>query len=208
MCEVAAGSEGDAPQEADRSFSLTSADSGKLGHLLEFHRAYLRRLVLLRMDGRLRTRIDPSDVIQETHLGISRRLRREPIAVSASVRVWLRENTLRTLVDLQRRHVIAKKRSIMREVSLDDQSSLDLLARFTDCPSDIARRKEMADKVREAMSSLAVTDREMLVLRHVEQLTLVEAGEVLRITPDAASKRYGRAILKLRSALHTDVREE
>ena len=166
------------------------------------YRRYLRRVVELRMDPELRQRVDPSDVVQETQLLASQRiddfLARRPI----SFRLWLRGTALEQLISLRRRHVVAEKRSVRREAILNNQSSM-LLARrlFAGRPSQVLRRQELLDKVRRTISELDQQDREILLLRHIEELSNGEVAELLGIEQSAASRRYGRAIIRLRDKL-------
>ena len=181
---------------------VAHGDAKALDRVLESHRSYLRRLLELRMDGELRARIDPSDVIQETQLVASRRiddfLERRP----TSFKLWLRRKALEKLVELRRKHVVAAKRSVRREIPLSEASSLIALAQsLTERPSEVARRHELQDLTNQTIAQISETDREILLLRHVEELTNAETAELLDITGDAASKRYGRAILRLRARL-------
>jgi RNA polymerase sigma-70 factor (ECF subfamily) len=173
-----------------------------LDELMGDYRQYLRRLVELRIDPELRLRVDASDVVQETQLAASERindfLARRPI----SFRLWLRGTALERLINLHRRHVGAQKRSLKREVALTDQSSL-LLARrlFYDRPSQALQQQELLDQVRRIVSELSEPDREILLLRHVEELSNSEVADLLAIEKSAASRRYGRAVIRLREKL-------
>jgi RNA polymerase sigma-70 factor (ECF subfamily) len=125
-------------------------------------------------------------------------LRRRP----TSFRLWLRRKALEKLIDLRRYHVLAEKRSQRREVSLPDESSLALAASlFVERPSHILRRQELAARINRVISQLSENDREILLCRHIEQLTNGEIAELLEIDPVTASKRYGRAIRRLREKM-------
>ncbi|MCS7469619.1 sigma-70 family RNA polymerase sigma factor [Stieleria sp. ICT_E10.1] len=177
--------------------------------LFAAHRRYLRVLIDLRMDDAIRVRVDPSDVVQETQLVASRRLddflQRRP----TSFRIWLRRKALERLVDLRRRHLHAEKRSVRREVTLSDRSSMALargsmaLARgmIPRSPSEIASDRETAQQVRIAVRRMKETDREVLLLRHVEELTNAEVANVMDVDSATASQRYGRALRRLRQEL-------
>lgn len=180
---------------------LNSGDSTALERLLELHRAYLHKLIDLRMDDELRSRIDSSDVIQETQLAVSRNIQAFLKDRSVAFRIWLRSKALERMIDLRRRH-LAEKRSVRRELRLSDESSM-LLARhlLEGRPSQILQRKELADQVRAVIMELNETDREILLLRHLEQLSNAEAAEVLAIQPAAARKRLGRAMMRLSQSL-------
>lgn len=184
--------------------SVEAGDEVALEQLLESQRAYLRRLLEARMEAVLRQRVDPSDVIQETMLVASRRIDDFLARRPTTFRLWLRRKALERLVDARREH-LALKRSVRREEALTDASSLALVDSIRcDGISALARNERIA-QVRQALNELPAADREVLVLRHVEQLSNAEAAEVLKIDPKTASKRYGRAVLRLSQAL--DVNE-
>ena len=141
-------------------------------------------------------------MVQETQLLASERiddfLSRRPI----SFRLWLRGTALEQLISLRRRHIGATKRSVRREATLTNQSSM-LLARrlFAGRPSQVLQRQELLDQVRRTISELGEQDREILLLRHIEELSNSEVAELLAIDQSAASRRYGRAIIRLRDKL-------
>ncbi|MDP6717933.1 MAG: sigma-70 family RNA polymerase sigma factor [Pirellulaceae bacterium] len=180
---------------------VLDGDRAALSQLFAVHRAYLRRLVGLRLHKDLRTRVDPSDVVQETQLEAARQmddyLRRRPL----SFRVWLRRTALNRLADAQRRHTAAR-RNARRDVALPEQSSIALARKLFDGrPSEALRRREMAYRVRQAIDSLAEIDREVLLMRFYEELTNQEVAELLAIEPATASKRHGRALRRLHAKL-------
>jgi RNA polymerase sigma-70 factor (ECF subfamily) len=168
------------------------------------HRPYLCRVVELRLDRRLRARVDPSDVVQEAQLEAFRRLpdyfARRPMAF----RLWLRKTAQERLLMLRRFHLGAEKRAAKREVPLPEESSI-LLARQLLAPdptaSQLLMNQERKRRLREAVGQLSEGDREILALRNLEALSNAEAAEVLGIDPAAASRRYGRALLRLRKIL-------
>lgn len=173
-----------------------------LDRALEKHRDYLRRLLKFRMDDALRGRIDPSDVIQETHLEVCRRIDDFVDRSTTSFKLWLRRTALEQLIDHRRRHLVAAKRTAHREVAFSDASSVALATRlFDEQPSEAVQRRELQEQTAIAISVLSEADREILLLRHGEELTNSEAAEVLEISCAAASKRYGRALLRLRARL-------
>ena len=192
------------PETRDLLDKLQAGEADALDRLFAQHGEYLRRVVELRLDGKLRRRVDPSDVVQETHLEVTRRiddyLRRRPM----SFRLWLRKTAHERLIMLYRRHVDAHRRALTREVSLPGRSSVALAGQLLaggPSPSQEARRREMAERVREAVDRLTEGDREIILMRNFEELTNQEVAELLQINPVAASKRYGRALLRLRDAL-------
>ncbi len=182
---------------------VAAGDTAALDQLLADHRDYLRRLLNLQMGAELRRRVDPSDVIQETHLVVTRRIDEYLESRPVSFKLWLRGKALDRLAEARRKHVVAQKRSVRREVALSPASSWALAQSLcTPRPSTLLQRQELIAQTHEVMQLLSESDREILLLRHVEDLTNVEVAELLGLSIDAASKRYGRAILRLRSKLN------
>jgi RNA polymerase sigma-70 factor (ECF subfamily) len=199
--------------ESDESEHLlrraARGDRDALGALLERHRARLRRMVALRLDQRLRGRIDPSDVIQEAQLEAAGRLDdylRDP---AVPFFLWLRFLVGQRLAIVHRRHLGAEARDAGREVSIDRAAlpratsaalAAQLLGRDTR-PSEALARAERKLRLREALEDMDPVDRELLALRHFEQLSNAEAARVLGLRESAASKRYIRALTKLKAIL-------
>jgi RNA polymerase sigma-70 factor (ECF subfamily) len=161
------------------------------------------------MDHRLSGRIDPSDVLQETYLDVARRFPEYAAGAPVPFFVWLRNLAGQRLVDLHRHHLGAQMRSAGQEVSLYrgalpqvSSASLahQLLGRLTS-PTRAALRAEMQLRLQEALNAMEPLDREVVVLRHFEALNNAEAAEVLGLQPSAASKRYIRAIRRLKALL-------
>jgi RNA polymerase sigma-70 factor, ECF subfamily len=172
--------------------------------LLERHRPYLRRLVELRLDTRMRARVDPSDVVQEAQMEVLRRLDDYLEQPAMPFRLWVRQITYDRLLMLRRYHVIAARRAVERDVPLPERSSLQLARQFLDAcstPSQQVLKREFVRRVRQAINELPDADRQVLVLRNLEGLSNREAAEVLRIDPATASRRYGRAVMRLRATL-------
>jgi RNA polymerase sigma-70 factor (ECF subfamily) len=182
---------------------IKAGDAGAFDALFARHRASLRTFIDLRLDPRLRARVDPSDVVQETQLEVYHRLRdfleREPMPF----RVWLRNTAYERLLKLQRHHGAAR-RSVAREAALPDRSSMLLARRLLAAgpsPSQQLADREIARRVREALAQLSETDREILLMRNVEELPYEEVGCLLDLSAAAARKRYGRALLRLQKIL-------
>jgi RNA polymerase sigma-70 factor (ECF subfamily) len=181
---------------------VSDGQSSALEELMAGSRRYLHRVVDLRIDPDLRPRVDPSDVVQETQLLASQRIDDFISSRPISFRLWLRGLALEQLLILHRRHVGAKKRSLRRDLRLSDQSSMMLARRlFADRPSQALQRKELVEQVRRSVSELSEQDREIMLLRHIEELSNTEVAELLAIKESAASRRYGRAIFRLRDKL-------
>jgi RNA polymerase sigma-70 factor (ECF subfamily) len=165
-------------------------------------------MVTARMDRRLAARIDPSDVVQEAMLEASRKLpeylRTQPVPYY----VWLRRIAWERLVHLHERHVAAQRRAVGREavsrMELSDDSVVELAHLFVaseSSPSAQLLRKELRQRVRNALESLSDQDRETLVLRYLEQLKVKEVASVLGISVTAATMRQLRALQRLRTLL-------
>src|SRR5262249_7926456 len=168
------------------------------------HRSFLRRFVALRTDRRLRSRLDPSDVVQEAQLEALRRLDDYLAAPTLCFRLWLRQLAFDRLLQLRREHLKAKRRSVEREVQLPEDSSVQLARQLLSAapgPSVELLNKEFARRVREAVHLLPEADREMVLLRNFEGLSNQEAAQLLDLKPATASQRYGRALIRLREIL-------
>lgn len=176
---------------------LDQGDDSALEQLLALHRDYLKRIIELRMENQLQGRIDASDVVQETQLVVSKRIQDFLNRRTVSFRVWLRCTAMERLVDLRRRH-LAQKRSVYREVRISEGSSLAIARRLlSGRPSEAIQLKELSQQVRDAIERLNEFDREILLLRYVEELSNTEVAELLEIDPATARKRHGRAIRRL-----------
>jgi len=179
------------------------------GKLLTRHQRRLRALVSLRLDHRLHGRIDPSDVIQEAYLEASRQLADYLKDPSIPFYLWLRLITGQKLVALHRHHLGTQGRDAGREVSLyrgalPEASSTALAAQLLghgSRPSEAAMRAERSLRLQEALNSMDPLDREVLALRHFEQLSNAETAHVMELGESAASKRYVRALQRLRQIL-------
>ena len=166
-------------------------------------------MIQLRMDKRLQGRLDASDVLQEAYVELSRCLadyRRNP---ALPFFLWLRFITGRKLQALHRHHLGTKNRAAGREVSLHrgalpEVSSVSLAAQllghFTS-PSQAAMRAELQIRVQDALNSMVLLDREVLSLRHFEQLSNAETAQVLGISEAAASNRFVRALKRMREIM-------
>lgn len=186
-----------------------AGDTGALAELFDLYRERLWQMVRLRLDARLQRRIDPSDILQETYLDVSRRFPEYAANPQMPFFLWLRWLTGQRLIDLHRAHLGAKMRDVRQEMSLyrgalPQASSVSLaaqlLGRLTS-PSQAAVRAESQVRVQEALNGMEAIDREVLALRHFEMLTNEETAEVLGISRKAASNRYVRALKKLKALL-------
>ena len=180
-----------------------------LSKLLERHRERLRRMVDLRLDWRLRGRLDPSDVVQEAYVDVARRLDDYLTDPKLPPFLWLRLIVGERLTNLHRHHLGFKMREAGREVSLYHKALPEassaalasmLLGQHTS-PTQAALRAERMLRIQEALNSLDPVDREVLALRHFEQLNRAETAQVLGISEDAGAKRYIRALKRLKDVL-------
>jgi RNA polymerase sigma-70 factor (ECF subfamily) len=186
-----------------------AGDAAALGALFAHYRDRLRKMVRIRLDRRMAGRLDASDVLQEAFLDLARRFPEYAAAPAVPFYVWLRALTGQRLIDLHRQHLGAKMRDAGQEVSLyrgalpqASSASLaqQLLAGWTS-PTQAAVRAELQLQLQEALNSMDPMDRELVVLHHFEELNNVETAAVLGIEPSAASKRYLRAIRRLKAIL-------
>jgi RNA polymerase sigma-70 factor (ECF subfamily) len=183
---------------------VARGDGSALGRLLQRFRPRLQAFIGVRLDPRVRSRLDPSDVVQDVQLEVTRRmaefLNRSPMPFH----LWVRKTAYERLLKVQRDHRRRARRAVDREVPFPDHSSL-LVARpllaGSPSPSQQLAAREIADRVGLAVTELAETDREVLLMRHAEQLPYAEIACLLNVEVDAARKRYGRALLRLRKVL-------
>jgi RNA polymerase sigma-70 factor, ECF subfamily len=184
-------------------------DQDAVAALFAIYRERLEQMVRLRMDRRLQGRIDASDVLQETYFEAARRVAEFALEPTTSVYLWLRFLTAQKLVDLARRHLGSKMRDAGQEISLyrgalPQASSVclaaQLLGDFTS-PSRAVIRAESQLRVQKALNYMDPIDREVLALRHFEQLSNGEVAQVLGLSKAAASNRYIRALKRMKDVL-------
>jgi RNA polymerase sigma-70 factor (ECF subfamily) len=181
-----------------------AGDRRAVAQLLDRHREYLRRFVELRLDPRLRPRVDPSDIVQEAQLEALGRLDGYLERPPMPFRLWLRQIALDRALKARRRHVGTARRTLDREVRLPEQPSLLLAGRLLaggSTPSQQLDRRELARRLRRALAELPEADREVILMRHFEGLSNPEVGCLLGIDPATVSKRHGRAMLRLHRLL-------
>ena len=177
--------------------------------LMDRHRGALRKLVQNRMDRAIGRRVDASDVVQDVLLEAANRLTRYLDQPTLPFHLWLRQLARDRLIDMHRRHRQAQRRSVDRERPLrskahSDQSSLDLAARLADAeltPAAASIRHELRLRFREAIERLDEDDREIVLMRHFEQLSNSEAAQALGLSPAAAGMRHLRALRRLKGQL-------
>lgn len=184
---------------------LRSGDENSLAQLLAKHRDRLWRIVHFRMDRRLIGRVDADDILQNSFVEAAKRIHHFADQHQYSAFVWLRMIVGQTLVDMHRRHIGTQQRDASREVnsfpSTTSASMTDFLAGHLTTPSEAAMRDEQKVELHAAVEAMEPIDREVLALRHFEELTNQEAAEVMGITQKAASIRYVRALARLKVLL-------
>jgi RNA polymerase sigma-70 factor (ECF subfamily) len=183
---------------------IRDGDRTAFEELFARHRPLLRQLVEIRIDARLRARVDPSDVVQDAHLEAFRRLpdflERKPMPF----RLWLQKTAQERLRMAERQHLEAARRAVGRERNVDGANWVLLapeLAAPGPSPSQHLAQGELARRVREAVGRLAEADRDVLLMRTFEGLSYEEVACLLDIDPAAARKRHGRALLRLHRLL-------
>ncbi len=203
--------ENNSAESVDLIERARAGDREALNALLSRHRDRLCRMVELRLDTRLQARVDASDVVQEAYVEVVQRLEeylREP---KLPLFLWLRLVVGERLMKLHRAHLGTQMRDAGREVSLyrgalpaasSAALAAQLLGKHTS-PTQAVVRAERILRLQEALNALDPVDREVLSLRHFEELTAAESAQVLGIEESAAAKRYFRALKRLKAILAT-----
>ena len=179
------------------------------GNLLDRHRDALRRMVDLRLDRAIRRRVDASDIVQEAMVEANRRLNRYLEDPSMPFRLWIRQIAMDRIIDAHRRHRGSAKRSVDKERPMQagptlDRSTLELAGQLCDpelTPAARATMEELQRRFEDAIEQLNDQDKEVVLMRHFENLTNQETADALGLTQPAAGMRYMRAMRKLRQLL-------
>jgi RNA polymerase sigma-70 factor (ECF subfamily) len=183
--------------------------AGAVDRLLATHRDGLRRMIELRLDPAIARRVDASDIVQEVLLEANRRLNDYLRAPTMPFHLWLRHIAKDRMIDAYRRHRQAQRRSLDREQPIvpgafADHSSIELAAQFFDqelTPASAAIREEVQRRLAAALTALDEDDRDIIFMRHHEQLSNQDVAAMLGLSEAAASMRYLRALRRLRSLL-------
>ena len=197
------------PEREERR--LREGDREALGALFSEQERRLKRWVESRLDPRLAGRLAASDVVQEIYLDAEKRLEHFRDRPEMPFRVWIRLLADQKMIDVRRRHFGAQARDAGREVSIDggraaspNTSAVGLaacLAGDLTSPSRAAIRRETLDQLVGAIEGMDPIDREVLTLRHFDELTNDDVAHYLGIPKGTASKRYVRALGRLRLIL-------
>jgi RNA polymerase sigma-70 factor, ECF subfamily len=180
-----------------------------VNQLLDRHRKALHRMIEMRLDQRVTRRVDVSDVLQDVMIEANRRLQNYLNAPPMAFHLWIRQIARDRIIDAHRRHAVSAKRSVEREMSLNanarvDQSSVQLAGLLRDgelTPAAAATQREIAAQLEAAIHQLRDQDKEIILMRHYEQLSNLEVAQSLGMTEPATSMRYLRALRRLKDLL-------
>jgi RNA polymerase sigma-70 factor (ECF subfamily) len=185
-----------------------AGDRTAAAELLQLHRERLKRMVAVRMDRRLAARLDPSDVVQEALALANQHLPEYAQTRPIPFYPWLRRLAWERMMAVIRQHIGSHKRSVSREepktVTLPDESAMDLAERLAasgTSPSGRLTRKELRERIHAELAQLEENDREVLMLRYLEQLSTKETAAVLEISEGGVKSRLMRALIRLRERL-------
>ena len=176
-----------------------------LATIFASYRERLRRIIQFRIDSRITARVSDSDVLQDTYIAAAKRLTHFSQQTEMSAFLWLRLLVKQQLVDIHRQHLKAEKRDARKEMGLQPyqssgQTSMALavqLAGSITAASEVVAQAETIALLESSLNEMDETDREVIALRHFEELTNIETASVLNLQPSAASKRYLRAMSRL-----------
>lgn len=180
---------------------VRAGDAQTLGELFELHRERLWRMLHVRLDQRLSGRTSAEDVLQEAFLDVARRIGEYLSESKVPFYVWVRFLTLQRLQMIQRAQ-LGPERDAGKDAPLASSESMaGQLAGHRTSPSQAAMRQELQVRLRAALDRMDKIDREVLAMRHFEEMSNNEVAEVLGITKSAASKRHLRALIQLKQVL-------
>jgi RNA polymerase sigma-70 factor (ECF subfamily) len=186
-----------------------NGDEAALSELMDLHRSRLKKMIRVRLNRQLHGRVDDSDIVQDAYLEAARRLPDYLKDPQAPFFLWLRRITFQRLIDVHRRHLGTRARDARLEIALyrgrlPRVSSMSLAAQLVGrltSPSVAVANAEARLALQEGLNQMDDMDREILSLRHFEQLSNVEAAQELEIEPKTASKRYTRSLGRLKKIL-------
>ncbi len=207
------------PQSASTTELIAGARRGEdsaVNQLLDRYRNSLNQLVRMRLDKKIQTRIDVSDIVQNVMVEANRRLQKYLQAPMMPFHLWLRQIAQDRIIDAHRRHRVSARRSVDREQNMAvpggfQESSVQLASLLRDStitPAAAALRKELAKQVEESIALLSDQDAEVILMRHYEHLSNQEISQVLGISEPASSMRYLRAIRRLREVIQGETESD
>lgn len=188
-----------------------TGSSESLGRLLQLYRNYLRILVVAQLEAKLRSRVSPSDVVQETFFEAHRDFTKFRGETTPEFLGWLRRILVNNLHTVIEKHVLAGKRDVRREISVDrlgaalEKSTMRLEAILPDpgaTPSVHLQRREMRSELADQLAALPADYREVIVMRHLEGLPFEEIGVRMERSAGAVRMLWLRAIKQLREKLN------
>ncbi|MDE0862779.1 MAG: sigma-70 family RNA polymerase sigma factor [Rubripirellula sp.] len=184
---------------------MRAGNEDALATVFSTYRERLRRIIQFRMDYRIAGRVSDSDVLQDTFIAAAKRLPHFSKQKDIPAFLWLRLLVNQQLIDVHRQHLQAEMRDVRKEVSLQPRHTspytsmaiaVQLVGALT-AVSEVVARAEHIAKLESVLNQMDDVDREVIALRHFEELTNLETANVLEIQPSAASKRYLRAMKRL-----------
>lgn len=192
--------------------SLRSGDSQALADVFSTYRERLRKIVRFRLDHRLGGRFSESDVLQEAFIAAAQRLESFAQYDDMPPFLWLRLVLGQKLTDLHREHLLVAKRDANREIRMPSnpvsgETSFAIAAHLVGqmtAASELVSRAEQIEQLECKLNTMDPTDREVIALRHFEELSNVETAKILGIETSAASKRYLRAMTRLSGLMHSN----
>ncbi len=192
-----------------------AGDEQALADLFNSYKERLSRMIRLRLDQRVKSRIDEDDVLQDVFIELTRRLREYSQATELPFFLWLRLTTGEILIDLHRKHLGAEMRTVHRELRIHRKVpnastfflASKLAGQFTSVDRNLIR-EEVLQKLENAINQMDEGDREVLAMRHFEELSADDIAITLGLTRSGVLKRLTRSLRKLREAIRseTDVR--
>jgi RNA polymerase sigma-70 factor, ECF subfamily len=203
--------------QVDAEELFTSARRGSstcLGQLLALYSNYLKLLVSAQLDNRLRTRVSPSDIVQESFFEAHRDFQEFRGGSVGEFVAWLRRIVVNNILRVVEQHVLAEKRDVRREVSLEEigrrleQSTVrleTLLAEQAESPSGCAVRREDELLLADTLAQMPADYRDVIVLRHIEGLPFEDVASRMGRSAGAVRMLWLRALKKMRETLQTEV---
>lgn len=190
--------------------SARAGESETLGKLLQSYRNYLQLLATTQIDRKLQPRISPSDLVQETMLGAYRDFAQFRGQTERELLGWLRQILINNLRVFVQKHVLAEKRDVRREVSLEkfdaalERSTADLRTALADrgpSPSTDSMRRESALLLANHLARMPVAYRDVLVLRNLQGLSFTDVAQQMQRSSGSVRMLWMRAIRHLREQM-------
>ena len=184
-------------------FNLQSNGEEELGKLLEYQRQHLRRFVDCRINQKLVSRIDASDIIQEVYVRAYRGLKNYLASPVVPPLIWLRRLSKQILSEAHRKQFRTIRTPFQEQNDFDEQF-IGHMIDSTDSVRTQVERLEVASRIHQLLSQLSEVDREVLEMRHMDGYSIREIANLLEINQEAIKKRYYRALDRFRDVLSSD----